>query len=437
MTSRPCRLPAALMAALLALGARTALAVIVAGDYASVSDTDVNVMPPANDPGFYNVGSVGDASDIYIGNDWVLTAGHVTLGSTTSFTFPDPANPAQLDTATYNIVPNSGVTLTNPSGRFAGDNADLVMFKIDPTSSPYGSPNLRQPILANTAPTLDQTVIGIGRGVDRASSLTYWDNSMPTWNTTSEAQAVHTGYVTEGAQVLRWGNNQISQTTQDYNLGTASQPIYVQAFATTFEQVVPPAFHNEFQATVGDSGGAAFSDIGGIWMLSGMLDGISLLPGQPYPSPQTAAFGDQSIIADISLYRDQILAHDPLPGDANGDGIVNSQDIEVIASHWLQSGSSIPGDVNGDGIVNGQDLVVVASRWTIANATEGGALPDAAGSAATAVPEPATGVMAAIALLIVSVARRQQGRTAPWTYRFSDKGEINITHETRRCYCRD
>ena len=48
-------------------------------------------------------------------------------------------------------------------------------------------------------------------------------------------------------------------------------------------------------------------------------------------------------------------------GDANHDGIVNGQDISVVASHWLQRTST--GDVNFDGIVNGQDIAVIASHW--------------------------------------------------------------------------
>jgi hypothetical protein len=400
MTGRQVCTAVAFIAVLSVLDARPACAVIVAGDYINGSDTSVNITPPTNDPGFYNVGQVGAASCIYLGDNWVLTADHVTLGSTVTLTFPDAVTPSQLDTGTYNIVPNSGVQLTNPSGANAGKPSDLLLLQIDPTSSPYGTPNLPQPILADAAPTLNQEVVGIGRGVDRASTLTYWDNSSPTWNTTTQALAKHTGYLTSGPQLARWGDNLISQTTQDYNLGTMAHPFYVQAYATTFDQVIPPALHNEFQVTSGDSGGAAFSDISGVWMLSGMLDGINLLAGQPYPSPQTAAFGDQSIIADISLYRTQILSHVPLPGDANGDGIVNAQDIALIASNWLHNvPAGTDGDVNDDGIVNGSDIAYVASHWTQTNAADGGPLPT---------PEPATAVLAALATGIFLIARRRR-----------------------------
>ena len=397
----------------------SALAVIVAGDYATESDAAVNVAPPANDPGFYNVGSVGTASDIYMGNDWVLTAAHVTLGSTTTFTFPDPANSAQLDTASYNIVPNSGVHY--PPSPLVGLNADLVMFQIDPRRPRMAVPTCPSPILANTAPTVGQSVIGIGGGVDRAASQTYWDNSSPSWQTTTQTQAVNTGYLLGGVQVARWGDNQISQSTQYYNLGTAGNPHYVQAYATTFAQYEPAAgtaLHDEFQVTPGDSGGAAFADINGTWMLSGMLDGIGTLPGQPYPG--TVAFGDQSIIADISIYRSQILALDPLPGDVNGDGIVNGQDIALIAANWLKTGTGTndpAGDLNHDGIVNFQDLVIVASHWTQATAGPNGGLAATATAPSyvpTSIPEPGSWFLLATGVGVLTLARRRShGRGGP------------------------
>ena len=45
--------------------------------------------------------------------------------------------------------------------------------------------------------------------------------------------------------------------------------------------------------------------------------------------------------------------------DVNGDGVVNIQDLVLVASNLGQSGSN-PADVNDDGIVNIQDLVLVA-----------------------------------------------------------------------------
>ncbi len=410
------RVSVALAAALGWISARQAQAVIVAGAYANTSDATVNITPPANDPGFYNVGKVGSASAIYLGDNWVLSASHVQLGPTT-FTFPDPNNPAQLDTGTYNIVNNSGVLLTNQTGMHIGSNSDLYLYKIDPTSSPFGTPNLPQLLLAQNTPSIGDTVMAIGRGADRASTMTYWNNALPVWQTTTQALASHTGYITNLPQVTRWGENAVATNNGEVNFGTMANPTWVKTFTTLFNNG-GSALANEFQVTLGDSGGAVFSNIGGIWMLSGMIEGIDLLNGQPYPTTNgqtaTAVFGNSSVFADISAYRAQILDLVPLVGDANGDGFVNGQDIALIASNWLATGAGQAGDVNHDGIVNGQDMALVASTWTTStsNAPPGGG-GSAAGQSA-GVPEPGTAGLALLGLfplwLLRSRGRRRLSR---------------------------
>jgi len=60
-----------------------------------------------------------------------------------------------------------------------------------------------------------------------------------------------------------------------------------------------------------------------------------------------------------------------LVGDANHDGIVNGQDIALVASNWLTHGPT--GDVNFDNIVNGQDIALIASNWLATAGTSPGA----------------------------------------------------------------
>jgi len=87
-----------------------------------------------------------------------------------------------------------------------------------------------------------------------------------------------------------------------------------------------------------------------------------------------------------------------LSGDVNGDGIVNGQDIALIASNWLATGSGAAGDANHDGIVNGQDIALVASNWL---ATSGPGLGFASADATTlsSVPEPGSVVLLALGLV--------------------------------------
>ena len=52
----------------------------------------------------------------------------------------------------------------------------------------------------------------------------------------------------------------------------------------------------------------------------------------------------------------------PTPWDVNDDGVVNIQDLVLVAGQLGESGEDLKGDINGDGIVNIQDLVIVASH---------------------------------------------------------------------------
>jgi len=95
-----------------------------------------------------------------------------------------------------------------------------------------------------------------------------------------------------------------------------------------------------------------------------------------------------------------VVTYARLAGDVNNDGIVNGQDIAVIASNWLQTGPGAndpSGDANFDGIVNGQDIAVIASHWlqTVGSGSGGGA----------SVPEPAAIVLAALGGLALLACR--------------------------------
>jgi Concanavalin A-like lectin/glucanases superfamily len=78
-------------------------------------------------------------------------------------------------------------------------------------------------------------------------------------------------------------------------------------------------------------------------------------------------------------------------GDVNRDGVVNIYDINLVSSHWGESGPA--GDANGDMIVNIFDINLISSNWT------------PTGGSATPVPEPASWLMvlsAAAACLLAS-----------------------------------
>ena len=53
----------------------------------------------------------------------------------------------------------------------------------------------------------------------------------------------------------------------------------------------------------------------------------------------------------------------PTPWDVNDDGVVNIQDLVLVAGQFGESGEDLKGDLNGDRTVNIQDLVIVASHF--------------------------------------------------------------------------
>jgi len=54
-----------------------------------------------------------------------------------------------------------------------------------------------------------------------------------------------------------------------------------------------------------------------------------------------------------------------IPGDVNGDGVVNGLDLRVLGANWVGTVPPALGnaDVNGDGLINGLDLRILGANW--------------------------------------------------------------------------
>ena len=76
----------------------------------------------------------------------------------------------------------------------------------------------------------------------------------------------------------------------------------------------------------------------------------------------------------------------PIPGDANYDGVVDDTDATTLADNWLSSDNVgwSEGDFNEDGIVDESDATMLAANWQIGT------------SAAASVPEPSSLIMLAL-----------------------------------------
>ena len=71
------------------------------------------------------------------------------------------------------------------------------------------------------------------------------------------------------------------------------------------------------------------------------------------------ASGEGTFVGSIDAFG----AIDSVPGDLNGDGIVNGADLAILLGSWGDGG--VPADLNGDGIVNGADLSILLGEWGV------------------------------------------------------------------------
>lgn len=249
---------------------------------------------------FNNIGSVnGSGSAIYLGDGWVLTANHVASSLPTTSTFGG---------IPYATQPGSWQRITNPTGMSLSTYTDMVVFRL---AAPLALPTVN---LASLAPTLNESTILIGNGRVQENDPTFWlhtvvtGNNNDTWSENPPSPN-RVGYKTTGTNEARWGTNNVSSSIiATTNMGTNPSPVHVRYFTTSFDDLGD----DEAQAVTGDSGGAAFTYNGSFWQLSGMMFSVSTYENQP-GGTNTAIVGQQTAIADIASYRNQILAIVPEP----------------------------------------------------------------------------------------------------------------------------
>jgi hypothetical protein len=290
------------IAALALCAAGPAAAVVISG-----GDGTGNTAPPADDPGFANVGRTSNnLSGVYLGGGYVLTADHVGVRDISFLGVSYPA------------IPGTGVQLANPDS----SPADLLVYRID------GGPPLPRPFLASESAKIGDELLLVGFGWTREPNPTEWDAS---W--LEQPPVVYTGYKRGGAKTLRWGRNVVSSTGQDFTLSGRK----VRSLETSFD---PGGAPDECQAVTGDSGGAAFLKRDGRWELVGLMwaSGTTGEPGQPL---DTAVYGNETRIADLPFYRDQILATthpNGIPALPPAAGVVLALAIAAIGRGARRSG---------------------------------------------------------------------------------------------------
>lgn len=208
--------------AFVALNPAKAVGIITGGTDFSNYTYSYNTSAPAP-PGWNNVGQVNGASGVYLGNGWVITAGHVGAGNFT------------LNGTTYAAVAGASMSVTNGS-----DTADLTLFRISP------QPGLAPLILSTTDP--------------KAMSTTAQGSSV-----------VMAGFGGDGNN-RTWGTNNITFINQSITLdGTPYSSNDFLTISQTFTEGRTTS-NNLTQVVVGDSGGGdfIFNSSSSQWELAGI-----------------------------------------------------------------------------------------------------------------------------------------------------------------------
>ncbi len=377
-----------------------------------VFNTTGNTSAPPDDPGWNNVTETG-ASVIYLGDSWVLTARHVRL------TTPPTV---QLAAGEFEPIPNSEVTLPNPSGLGLSTSSDLWLYRIN------GNPDLPTLKIAQSPPPVNALVTMMGIGTDRQTPMFQWDVDDSgddwTWNQVTSG-GNYRGFKanTNQTRTKRWGTNRIASDESVEGEGDSDNtaPVKVNgrdtvSLFTTFEA---NGSQYEAQAQGGDSGGAVFYKRGGEWELIGIMNAILTYPDQ---HPAWAVYGNATSFADLSTYRpliEGIMANTDysILGDINLDGVVSgngtgpaeSDDVKAFIQGWryTQASPNIDswkkGDLNQDATTNFADFLLLREALGVDLA-----LGDLIGGT---VPEPSTGLLAVLLAALGALPFRGRRRS--------------------------
>jgi hypothetical protein len=239
-----------------------------------------NTTAPSPDPGWSHVGLCNGLTAVYLGDGWVLTAHHVGACNLV------------LSGVTYPWLPGTAVRLSNEDAT----GADLVLFWLQAPHPPLGDLEISAATPAN-----DTDVVMIGRGRNRGAATT--------WNPPGPGPT-YDGYTWGLGYTIRWGTNFVEPVA---GLPELEDYFQTRLFATTFDESGAGHSVHEAQAATGDSGGAVFASTGSGYELAGILLGITSYQDQP---PETALYGNHTLAADLSFYRDEIVETMPEPSGA-------------------------------------------------------------------------------------------------------------------------
>jgi hypothetical protein len=207
----------------------------------------------AGGDGWNYVGMVSDASGVYLGNNWVLTAAHVN-------------NPLSF-TLNGNVYNATGVSYANFTNSLTGSaTADLYLFQIQGTSTTGTNISLPPLSLSSSVPASGRTVVMIGYG----------------------------GASGQGAE--SWGTNTVYASTQ-YPVPVGSHQ------SIDFTTINSGTSYSSL--VLGDSGGGDFMKVGSSWQLAGINEAVISYSGT---NPLTGTNYTGSAFVQIGEYSPQIYS---------------------------------------------------------------------------------------------------------------------------------
>ena len=83
--------------------------------------------------------------------------------------------------------------------------------------------------------------------------------------------------------------------------------------------------------------------------------------GHDVPGFATSAIWD--FVSGYDLDGAIECVDDSIPGDINGDGVVDGTDLSILLGYWGLDAPDV--DINGDGVIDGTDLSIVLGHWTV------------------------------------------------------------------------
>ncbi len=290
----------ALAASLAATAGTTHALVIVNPDASNASPTPASGFADA----FAHVGRLGVGNGVYLGNRWVLTAAHVGAGS------------IQLGGTSY--AKDGGTDAEKIFVPGTTTEVDLLLFRL---ATDPGLPGVS--ITADAAAVTNDVRLAAGGRLQ--TGLTFWDvdetADPPDWTeVASPGPGEFRVYQTGSTRGARWGDNRVSGL-DDVSGSSDARLDATDVFRTRFDEAGSPsgdAVTYEAQAVANDSGGAGFAvdPVTGEWMLDGLILAVSTFKEQPGGTTSAAfnqATGGETFLADLSVYRDQIVAIIPEP----------------------------------------------------------------------------------------------------------------------------